>query len=142
MKHDHHPHSHSSRQQARDQKDQLTERLEEKTLHGHEHAMHQDTTGHPPHGEHGHDHHRMMIEDFKKRFWVSLVLAIPVIILSPMVQHILGFTIEVPYAMLIAFLLSSVIYFYGGWPFLTGLTEEVKKGSPGMMTLIGVSTLR
>nr|WP_237587150.1 copper-translocating P-type ATPase [Pontibacter russatus] len=101
--------------------------------------MHRDTTGHPPHGEHSHDHHRMMIEDFKKRFWVSLALSVPVIILSPMVQHILGFKLEVPYSLYIAFVLSSVIYFYGGWPFLAGLWEEVKKGTPGMMTLIGVA---
>ncbi|TPE45619.1 cadmium-translocating P-type ATPase [Pontibacter mangrovi] len=100
---------------------------------------HEEHMGHAAHGEHGHDHHRMMIADFKKRFWVSLVLAIPVIILSPMVQHILGFSLDVPYAMYIAFALSSIIYFYGGWPFLTGLVEEVKKGAPGMMTLIGVA---
>jgi P-type Cu2+ transporter len=132
----HHKEGH---QKAKDQTDQLTERLEEKTLHGHEHAMHKDTTGHPPHGQHGHDHHRMMIDDFKKRFWVSLVLAIPVIILSPMVQHILSFSVDIPYSMFIAFVLSSIIYFYGGWPFLTGLVEEVKKAAPGMMTLIGVA---
>ncbi|SIR02662.1 copper-translocating P-type ATPase [Pontibacter lucknowensis] len=135
----HQHHDHHQKQQARQQKDQVTERLEEKTLHGHEHAMYKDTSGHPPHGEHGHDHHRMMIEDFKKRFWISLALSIPVIILSPMVQYILGFTLEVPYGMYIAFALSSIIYFYGGWPFLTGLAEEVKKGAPGMMTLIGVA---
>ena len=140
MDHDqHHHHDKSQRQEAKQQKDQVTERLEEKTLHGHEHAMHQDTGGHPPHGEHGHDHHRMMIDDFRKRFWVSLVLSIPVIVLSPMVQHILGFALDIPYSMHIAFVLSSIIYFYGGWPFLTGLWEEVRKGSPGMMTLIGVA---
>lgn len=129
----------NQREEARQQKNQVTERLEEKTLHGHGQAMHGDTSGHPPHGGHGHDHHRMMIDDFRRRFWVSLVLSIPVVILSPMVQHILGFSLEVPYSMHIAFVLSSVIYFYGGWPFLTGLWEEVKKGSPGMMTLIGVA---
>ncbi|MBR0572524.1 copper-translocating P-type ATPase [Microvirga sp. STS03] len=80
-----------------------------------------------------------MIDDFQKRFWVSLVLAIPVIILSPMVQHILGFSVDIPYSMYIALILSSIIYFYGGWPFLTGLVEEVKKVAPGMMTLIGVA---
>jgi P-type Cu2+ transporter len=117
--------------------------------HG-EHPMHQghelpeDPSGHQMHGDHdspgGHgDHHRMMIEDFKRRFWIALVLSIPVVLLSPMVQHILGFTLTVPYADYIAFGLSSVIYFYGGWPFLKGLVEEVRKGSPGMMTLIGVA---
>ncbi|SFH14550.1 copper-translocating P-type ATPase [Pontibacter chinhatensis] len=132
MNHEHH-------HRPQNKKGQATERLEEQALHGHEHAMHGDTSGHPPHGGHGHDHHRMMIEDFKKRFWVSLVLSVPVVIFSPMVQHILGFALDVPYSMYIAFILSSVIYFYGGWPFLTGLAEEVKKGAPGMMTLIGVA---
>ena len=136
--HSHHNH-HSTKEQASKRVEGIEERLEEKTLHGHSHAMHKDTSGHPPHGEHGHDHHRMMIDDFRKRFWISLALSIPVIVLSPMVQHILGFSLDIPYSMYIAFLLSSVIYFYGGWPFLTGLWEEVKKGSPGMMTLIGVA---
>ncbi|MFD1185645.1 copper-translocating P-type ATPase [Pontibacter rugosus] len=139
MNNDHEHHHHGPKKQAERSIRGTEERLEEKTLHGHEHAMHQDTTSHPPHGEHGHDHHRMMIEDFKKRFWISLALSIPVILLSPMVQHILAFSLEVPYGMYIAFVLSSIIYFYGGWPFLTGLAEEVRKGSPGMMTLIGVA---
>ncbi|GAA4437028.1 heavy metal translocating P-type ATPase [Pontibacter saemangeumensis] len=146
MDHDQHHHTNKShRHEAQQQKDQVTERLEEKTLHGHSEAMESDTGGHPPHeghggyGEGGHDHHRMMIEDFRKRFWISLALSVPVIVLSPMVQHILGFSLDIPYSMYIAFALSSVIYFYGGWPFLTGLVEEVKKGSPGMMTLIGVA---
>ncbi|WP_276496940.1 copper-translocating P-type ATPase [Pontibacter litorisediminis] len=140
MQHPHEQHEHhNTHRQAGQKASKAEERLEEKALHGHEHAMHSDTTGHPPHGEHGHDHHRMMIEDFKKRFWVSLVLSVPVIVLSPMVQHILGFSLDIPFSMYIAFILSSIIYFYGGWPFLTGLAQEVKKGSPGMMTLIGVA---
>ncbi|AKD05028.1 copper-translocating P-type ATPase [Pontibacter korlensis] len=145
MNHDHHLHNHSSKKENQAKAGRVEERMEEKALHGHSHAMHGDTRHHPPHndhsehGGHGHDHHRMMIEDFKKRFWVSFVLSAPVIVLSPMVQHILGYTLEVPYSMYIAFVLSSIIFFYGGWPFLTGLAEEVKKGSPGMMTLIGVA---
>ncbi|QCR25236.1 copper-translocating P-type ATPase (plasmid) [Pontibacter sp. SGAir0037] len=144
---EHHHHHHGPKKQAENHVEAAKEHLGKKMLHGHEHAMHEDTGGHPPHdghdhsghGEHGHDHHRMMIVDFKKRFWFSLALSVPVIILSPMVQHILGFTLDVPYGMYIAFVLSSIIYFYGGWPFLTGLVEEVKKGAPGMMTLIGVA---
>nr|WP_231583594.1 copper-translocating P-type ATPase [Rufibacter radiotolerans] len=81
----------------------------------------------------------MMIADFRKRFWVSLVLSLPVIVISPMVQDILGYRLDVPYHMYIAFALSSIIFFYGGWPFLTGLKDEVKKGAPGMMTLIGIA---
>nr|WP_227006391.1 copper-translocating P-type ATPase [Rufibacter latericius] len=95
----------------------------------------------PPagHGEHGHDHHAMMIDDFRKRFWISLLLSIPVIIISPMVQDILGYQLDIPYAMYISLVLSTVIFFYGGWPFLTGLKAELKKGSPGMMTLIAIA---
>ncbi|WP_036774777.1 copper-translocating P-type ATPase [Pontibacter actiniarum] len=151
MNHDHkHHQGKSQRQQAKDQKNQVTERLEEKTLHAHHKAMphgegtpppHEEHIGHAEHGEHEghHDHHRMMIEDFKKRFWVSLALSVPVIIISPMIQDILGYSLNIPYNMMISFVLSSIIYFYGGWPFLTGLAEEVKKKTPGMMTLIGVA---
>ncbi len=145
MKEDHGHHQHNAKEEAAKKAGRREERLEEKTLHGHGEAMHGDTRHHPPHnghsghGEGGHDHHRMMIEDFKKRFWVSLVLSVPVIILSPMVQHILGFSLDVPYGVYFAFVLSSIIYFYGGWPFLTGMAEEVKRGAPGMMTLIGVA---
>nr|WP_231862336.1 copper-translocating P-type ATPase [Rufibacter sp. DG15C] len=92
----------------------------------------------PPQG-HAHDHHTMMIDDFRRRFWVSLLLSLPVIILSPMVQHILGYRLEIPFGMSIAFALSSVIFLYGGWPFLTGLWQEMKKGAPGMMTLIAIA---
>nr|WP_246343472.1 copper-translocating P-type ATPase [Adhaeribacter radiodurans] len=94
---------------------------------------------HAAHGEHGHDHHAMMIDDFRKRFWISLFLSIPVIIISPMIQHIVGYHLEIPYNMYIAFGLSSIIFLYGGWPFLTGLKDELKKGSPGMMTLIAIA---
>lgn len=135
----HHPPKQNQNQGAQKQHDQLKEQLEEKALHGHNHAMQADTSGHPPAGGQGHDHHRMMIADFKKRFWISLALSIPVILLSPMVQHILGFSLDIPYSLYIAFVLSSVIYFYGGLPFLIGLDEEVRKGSRGMMTLIGVA---
>ncbi|WP_017733998.1 copper-translocating P-type ATPase [Nafulsella turpanensis] len=147
--HDHHQHKPSSKE-AEKQANEVEERMEEKTLHAHEKAM-PHGAGHPPHKEHvGHDHHdhhgghkghhQMMIEDFKRRFWISLVLSIPVIVLSPMVQHILGYSLgmEVATQLWISFGLSTIIYFYGGWPFLTGLVEEVKKGAPGMMTLIGI----
>ncbi|MBK0401866.1 cadmium-translocating P-type ATPase [Adhaeribacter sp. BT258] len=127
MDHSHHQHHHNSGKGA----DNIKADLAEKTVHAHEEAG--------GHGGHGHDHHAMMIDDFKRRFWVSLVLSVPVVVLSPMVQHILGYTLDVPYAMYIAFVLSSVIFFYGGWPFLNGLKDEVKAGSPGMMTLIGVA---
>jgi Cu2+-exporting ATPase len=124
----HHPHP------GKKAKKQTEDHLSEKTLHGHDQAM---PANHEGHG--GPDHHAMMIADFQKRFWVSLLLSIPVIVISPMVQHILGYTLQVPYHLYSALVLSSVIFFYGGWPFLTGLREELKKGSPGMMTLIAIA---
>lgn len=114
------------------------------TLVDKDQAKHQhNTSGHskdnPSHGHMGHDHHRMMIEDFRKRFWISTIISIPVLIISPMVQEFLGFTFTFPGIVIVLFLLSSIVYFYGGWPFLKGLKDEVKKGAPGMMTLIGVA---
>jgi P-type Cu2+ transporter len=102
---------------------------------------HQGHGGHdnPKHGHTGHDHHRMMIMDFKKRFWISLILSIPVLALSPMIQGFFGFKLTVPGNDYVIFVLSSIIFFYGGWPFLKGLFGEVKKATPGMMTLIAVA---
>lgn len=92
--------------------------------------------------QHDHqDHHRMMIEDFKKRFWVSLILTIPVLLLSPMIQGWLGLDWTFRGDTYLLFGLSSIIFFYGGWPFLTGLIDELKETSPGMMTLIGVAII-
>ncbi|MBI41356.1 MAG: heavy metal translocating P-type ATPase, partial [Leptospiraceae bacterium] len=80
-----------------------------------------------------------MIEDFKKRFYVSLVLTIPILALSKMIQGFLGFDLSIPYQSYVVFALSTVLFFYGGWPFLAGLLDEVKKLQPGMMTLIGLA---
>ena len=91
------------------------------------------------HGEMGHDHHKMMIEDFKKRFWITLILTIPILVFSPMIQGFLGYELLLPGNPYILFVLSSVVYFYGGWPFITGFWSEIKKKSPGMMTLIAMA---
>jgi len=93
----------------------------------------------PTHGHAGHDHHQMMIEDFKKRFWVSLVLSIPVLALSPMIQGFFGFEIAFAGRDYVLFIISTIIFFYGGWPFLKGFANEIKQGTPGMMTLIAVA---
>jgi P-type Cu2+ transporter len=87
----------------------------------------------------GHDHHKMMIEDFKKRFWVCLILSIPVLVLSPMIQDFLGYKLNVPGNSYILLVLSSVIYFWGGLPFLKGFITEIKQKGPGMMTLIAMA---
>lgn len=82
-----------------------------------------------------------MVADFRRRFWISLLLTPSVLILSPMIQHAagLGTALRFPGDTYVLTALSSVIYFYGGWPFLQGLSDEVRARNPGMMTLIGVA---
>ena len=92
-----------------------------------------------PMGHEGHDHHAMMINDFKKRFWISVILTVPILLLSEMIQHWLGFEIKFTGDKYVLLILSSFIFFYGGWPFLKGFVEEIKAGSPGMMTLIALA---
>ncbi|HEQ71149.1 MAG TPA: cadmium-translocating P-type ATPase [Spirochaetia bacterium] len=95
---------------------------------------------HGGHGVHDHtEHHRMMIRDFRTRFYVSLAVTVPVLVLSPFIQKIFGFTLIIPGASYIVFAFASFIYFYGGWPFLKGLADEFKDKAPGMMTLIAVA---
>jgi Cu2+-exporting ATPase len=91
---------------------------------------------------HGHrDHHAHMVADFRKRFWIALIITVPVLVLSPMIQRFLGLaeTIRFTGDLYVLFVLSSVIFFYGGYPFLKGLVDEVKSTQPGMMTLIGIA---
>lgn len=89
---------------------------------------------------HGHDH-GAMIADFRQRFWISLALTVPVLALSPIIQRLLGVeqAWSFPGDRLVLLGLSSVIYFYGGWPFLRGLLDELRKLRPGMMTLIALA---
>ena len=99
-----------------------------------------DHSGHNPgHGQMGHDHHKMMIADFRKRFWVTLVLTIPILFFSPMIQDFFGYEFLLPGNPYVLFALSTIVYFYGGWPFLKGFVSEVKNGAPGMMTLISMA---
>ncbi len=91
----------------------------------------------PAMGMQGHDHHAMMIADFKKRFYVVLVLTIPIMLLSGMIQQFIGVNWQFPGSSYVLFALSTVVFFYGGWPFLKGLVDEVKAKNPGMMFLIG-----
>src|SRR6266498_3922452 len=93
------------------------------------HTMHEHNT---PIGHAGHDHHKMMIADFKKRFIVVLILTIPIMLLSEMIQHWLNIHISFTGSQYLLLLLSSIVFFYGGWPFLKGLIGEVKAKNPGM----------
>lgn len=113
----------------------------------HEHGEHDHSAHSPEHdmskhnhmGSGGHAHHAGMIDDFKRRFYLVLVLTIPIMALSPMIQHWLGVDWMFPGSGYILLALSTVVFFYGGWPFLQGLVNEVKSKSLGMMTLVAVA---
>ncbi|MDR8390016.1 hypothetical protein NC796_02620 [Aliifodinibius sp. S!AR15-10] len=110
--------------------------------HSHSHANHEEHHNHKEHTpscRHA-DHHEHML-DFKKRFWISLIVTIPILALSHMIQSFLGFgdSLHFDGDLYLSFALSSFVFFYGGWPFLSGLIDEVKKKEPGMMTLIGIA---
>lgn len=101
-----------------------------------------ESSQHKDHDSHDHtDHHRMMIKDFKLRFWISLVFTLPILALSPMVQDLFGFELSFfgEIDKYILFGLSTIVFFYGGWPFLKGIVDELKEKQPGMMTLIAVA---
>ncbi|MEO6490637.1 MAG: copper-translocating P-type ATPase [Ferruginibacter sp.] len=85
----------------------------------------------------GHKKHASMIDDFKKRFYVVLILTIPILLLSQMIQYWLKVNWQFTGSQYILFILSTVVFLYGGWPFLTGLVIETKAKNPGMMFLIG-----
>lgn len=87
---------------------------------------------------HIHDKHAgHHTEDFLKRFWICVVITIPVLLLSEMIQHWLNIHINFSGSKYVLLGLSSIIFFYGGWPFLKGLVVELRDKVPGMMTLIG-----
>jgi P-type Cu2+ transporter len=118
----------------------MVPKKEEHLQHGKHKSAHPAQGNHnPPMGHEGHDHHAMMIDDFNKRFWISVVLTVPVLLLSEMIQHWLNFHIKFPGDKYVLLALSSLIFFYGGWPFLKGFTDEIKAKSIGMMTLIALA---
>lgn len=117
--HDHHPeHKQNSHQDS--------------SQHDHGNVSHQ--------GDH-HSHHEGMLADYRKRFWVSLIITVPVFLLSPMVQELLGLGsyLQFPGDVYILFILSSFVFFYGGYPFFTGTKNELSTLQPGMMTLVAVA---
>ncbi len=86
----------------------------------------------------GHDH-SAMIADFLRRFWVCLVLTVPVVVFSPMFQHIAGYALDFPGRNWLTIALATVIFIYGGKPFLAGMLDELRRREIGMMTLIAVA---
>lgn len=123
--------------------------------HGHHHSHHHQphdsvayeteggasgAHGSDDHASGGHDH-TAMVDDFRRRFFICLVLTVPVLLLSPMLQEWMGIagSLSFPGDVWVLFGLSAFVYFYGGWPFLTGMVGEFRKGRPGMMTLVAMA---
>ncbi len=95
-------------------------------------------TGHADHG--GHDKHAGHDpEMFRRKFWLSLALTVPIVLTSHMVMDWFGYSIEFPGMSLIGPVLGTVVFCYGGWPFLVGAVSEVRDRAPGMMLLISMA---
>jgi len=120
----------------------------------HSHPLHQEASdagkglagkgapAHPGHDAHGAGHdHSAMVANFRQRFWVSTAISVPVLALSPMIQRFLGLeaVLAFPGDSYVLFALSAAVFFYGGWPFLTGIVSELGSRRPGMMTLIALA---
>ena len=98
--------------------------------------------GHTEHhgGHEGHEGQGDHAAQFRDRFWLTLVLSIPVVIWAPMIQDWFGYTApQFAGDQLIAPVLGSIIFFYGGWPFLEGAKAEIRPWQPGMMLLIAMA---
>ena len=108
-----------------------------------EHSHHHQNHGHHSESDSsaaGFDKHAgHHTPDFLKRFWITLVLSVPVLLLSHMIQQWLGFTIAFQGDKYVLLVLGSIIYFYGGMPFFKGFLGEVKAGAIGMMTLVALA---
>jgi Cu2+-exporting ATPase len=119
-------------------------------MHGMEHDKHEMDEKHEEHKGMAHmrhggpgtgNHHAHMVADFRRRFWISLIVTIPILFLSPMIQSFLGFreAVRFPGDAYVLWALSSFVFIYGGWPFLKGIFEELAKKQPAMMTLIAIA---
>ena len=83
--------------------------------------------------------HASMERDLVQRFIVSLLLTVPILALTPEVQSLFSFRIDLPFSHLVLLLLSTIVFLFGGWPFLSGFVKELRKRQPGMMTLIALA---
>ena len=99
------------------------------------HSNHMHHDNHASHHHSGHAHHH---GNFKVKFFVSLILAIPIILLSPMMGVNLPFQFTFPGSEWVVLILSTILFFYGGKPFLSGGKDEIATKKPGMMTLVAL----
>lgn len=106
---------------------------------GHEHHIKEGVHAGRKMKDHA-EHHKHMMEDFKRRFIISMTLTAPILMLAPMVRSFLGLGyLSFPGDVYVLFTLSATVYVYGGKPFLKGTKDEILSHKPGMMTLIGIA---
>ncbi|OYN88266.1 heavy metal translocating P-type ATPase [Parenemella sanctibonifatiensis] len=106
--------------------------------HGHEEhgSQHGQEDGHGHHGGHGHHDH---VKQFRRLFWIMLAIAVPVVGFNAMFAHLLGYSLpDAAWVAWVSPVLGTVMYFWGGWPFLTGGASELRSRKPGMMLLISL----
>lgn len=147
MNHDHSDHNMSEMDHSHMNHDHSDHNMSEMD---HSHVNH-DHSGHDmsgmDHSHMNHDHsghdmggmdHSMHMGNFKQKFWLSLVLAIPIILMSPMMGIELPFQFTFPGSNWVVLILATILFFYGGAPFLSGAKMELKMKQPAMMTLIAM----
>ena len=106
----------------------------------HNHAEHAGQGEHGGHGHAGHTGHGDHVAQFRRLFWIMLVLAIPVVGFNSTFAHLIGYQLpDTEWARWISPLLGTVIYFWGGRPFLSGAASEIRSRKPGMMLLIALA---
>ncbi|WP_083327855.1 heavy metal translocating P-type ATPase [Corynebacterium sp. HMSC034A01] len=107
---------------------------------GHNHTEHAGHGEHGGHGHAGHAGHGDHVAQFRRLFWIMLVLAIPVVGFNETFTHLIGYQLpDAEWTRWISPLLGTVIYFWGGRPFLTGAVSEIRSRKPGMMLLIALA---
>ena len=119
MNHEHHHEHHV-------EKGHTAHHHEPENKASHDHAMHDKHAGHHT-------------ADFLKRFWICMIITVPLLLLSHMIQQWLHFDLSFRGDEYVLLVLSSVIYFYGGMPFLKGMISELRDKAPGMMTLVALA---
>ncbi len=148
---DHSHHQHPDNKNKDHNKHQEHSQQQKHTPTG-DHSAHHDHNAHPqpqPEEQHGHSkqhtkeahnkHAGHHTEDFLKRFWICLLITVPILLLSPMIQHWMGIDISFPGNKYVLLALGTAIYIYGGMPFLKGMVSELRNNAMGMMTLVAIA---
>src|SRR6187200_2339504 len=106
--------------------------------HGHDDHVDSAHAGHSEHGGHG-AHAGHHVEMFRRRFWISLALTVPIVVTSHMIMDWFGYELDFAGMEWVGPILGSIVFFWGGWPFLFGGWQEAKSRQPGMMLLIAMA---